>query len=471
MLDVYNLEQCQSAIVSVGGQIPNGLSLKLDKAGVNIIGTQANMIDNAEDRAKFSDMCDRQGIDQPKWAQLKSTEGAFNFADEVGYPVLVRPSYVLSGAAMNVAHTAGELSMCLDAAAKIDNDHPVVISEFIEGAREIDVDAVADGGVTIAVAISEHVENAGVHSGDATLVMPTQTVRADEIAKTKEITAKMASALNISGPFNMQLIAKDGEVKVIECNLRASRSCPFSSKAVGADFIEKATRVMVGANTPEDDEKYGVLADPRLSLDAPPKPENFVAVKSPMFSFHRLSGADPSLGVEMSSTGEVGTFGATKEEAFLKSLLSTNFKLPKKSCLVSIQAGLREKFQPMIKRLVDQGFTLYATEETAATLKANHIPVTQLQWPDAAPEAGKNIVEVIRDREVELVLMFSNQLSVRKETNYAIRRLATDFNVPLITNVQVAEYLVSAMEAHKDGEGLQCKSMQDYWAMDNNGPC
>jgi carbamoyl-phosphate synthase (ammonia) len=466
VLDVQDLEQCRSTIVSVGGQIPNGLALDLDEHGVQILGTAPKMIDNAEDRSKFSDMCDRVGIDQPQWAPLTSKEDAFNFADKVGYPVLVRPSYVLSGAAMNVAYSAGELSMCLEATDHIDNDHPVVISEFIEGAREIDIDAVADGGMVIAVAISEHVENAGVHSGDATLVLPTQTIPQDEIVLVKEITAKMAAALEISGPFNMQLIAKEGTVKVIECNLRASRSCPFSSKSVGADFIEKATRVMVGANTPADDDKYGLLVEPKLQLDAPPRPVNYVAVKAPMFSFHRLSGADPSLGVEMSSTGEVGCFGRDKEEAFLKAILSTTFKLPQRKILVSIASELREPCWPTLQKLSIMGYELFATADTAASLRAKGIPVTQLHFAEEG--LSPSVDEAIKTRELELVLMFSNQMSVRKEANYQIRRLATDFNVPLITNVQVAEYLIAAIEKQRAGGLLDTKSLQEYWAEDGN---
>lgn len=468
VLDIYETEACSSAIVSVGGQIPNGLALPLDEAGVNIIGTSPAMIDTAEDRNKFSAMCDANGIDQPEWASLISNDAAFDFADKVGYPVLVRPSYVLSGAAMNVAYTPGELNACLTTAENVSSDYPVVISQYIENAREIDVDAVANKGQVIAHAISEHVENAGVHSGDATLVLPTQTISEEELALTKQTITKVAAALDISGPFNMQLIAKDGTVKIIETNLRASRSCPFSSKGIGSDLIEKSTRVIVGATSAEDDAKYGALVEPRLQLDAPPRPINYVAVKAPMFSFHRLAGADPSLGVEMSSTGEVGCFGRDKEEAFLKSMLSTGQRvpLPGKKLLVSIQSKLYDDFKPTLVKLSVMGFELCATEETATKLQSEGIDVTLLHWPETGIQP--NIDDAIRNKELEMVLMFSNQLSMRRETNYAIRRLATDFNVPLITNLQVAQYFIAAIEKMRQGYQLEDKSLQEYWQDDGN---
>ena len=468
ILDIYEAEACQSAIVSVGGQIPNGLSLPLEQEGVNIVGTTPTMIDTAEDRNKFSDLMDQWGVDQPKWASLTSQDAAFNFADLVGYPVLVRPSYVLSGAAMNVAYTPGELNRIVATAEAISSDYPIVISEFIEGAREIDVDAVANKGVVIAHSIAEHIENAGVHSGDATLVLPTQTISHDDLQKCKDTIAKVAQALEISGPFNMQLLAKDGKIKIIECNLRASRSCPFSSKAIGTDLIEKATRVIVGADTPEDDAKYGPLVEERLTLRGAPRPENYVAVKAPMFSFHRLSGADPSLGVEMSSTGEVGCFGANKEEAFLKAMLSTGATIPTKGgkILVSIQKEMRESFMPTLKKLSVMGYELCATEDTAEFLEDVGLEVTHLHWPESGQQP--NIDDAIRNKELSMVMMFSNQLSVRRETNYAIRRLATDYNVPLVTNLQVAEYFIKAIEQYRAGNKIQELSMQEYWEMDGN---
>ena len=470
VLDIYEAEECASAIVSVGGQIPNGLSLPLEQNGVNVIGTTPTMIDTAEDRNKFSDLMDQWGIDQPKWASLTSEDAAFNFADAVGYPVLVRPSYVLSGAAMNVAYTPGELNKIVSKAEAVSSEYPIVISEFVEGAREIDVDAVANKGQVIAHSIAEHVENAGVHSGDATLVLPTQTISEADLAKCKDTIAKVAEALEISGPFNMQLLAKDGTIKIIETNLRASRSCPFSSKAIGTDLIEKATRVIVGADTPADDELYGPLVEPRLTLEAGPRPENFVAVKAPMFSFHRLSGADPSLGVEMSSTGEVGCFGVHKEEAFLKAMLSTGATAPVvgSKILVSIESSLREEFTPTLRKLSIMGYELCATEETAGALQELGLEVTHLHWPESGMQP--NVDEAIRNKDLSMVMMFSNQLSVRRETNYAIRRLATDYNVPLITNLQVAEYFMNAIEATRAGKPLEDLSLQEYWELDGNVP-
>ena len=369
---------------------------------------------------------------------------------------------------MNVAYTPGELNRIVATAEAISSDYPIVISEFVEGAREIDVDAVANKGDVIAHSIAEHVENAGVHSGDATLVLPTQTISDDDLQKCKDTIAKVAQALEISGPFNMQLLAKDGKIKIIECNLRASRSCPFSSKSIGTDLIEKATRVIVGADTAEDDAKFGPLVEERLTLRGGPRPENYVAVKAPMFSFHRLSGADPSLGVEMSSTGEVGCFGADKEEAFLKAMLSTGATIPTKGgkILVSIQSTMRDSFMPTLKKLSVMGYELCATEETAKFLDDVGLEVTHLHWPESGQQP--NIDDAIRNKELSMVMMFSNQLSVRRETNYAIRRLATDYNVPLVTNLQVAEYFIRAIENQRAGNKIQELSMQEYWEMDGN---
>jgi len=380
----------------------------------------------------------------------------------------VRPSYVLSGAAMNVAYTPGELNQIVATAEAVSSEYPIVISEFVEGAREIDVDAVANKGHVIAHSIAEHVENAGVHSGDATLVLPTQTISAADLLKCKDTIAKVAKALEISGPFNMQLLAKEGKIKIIECNLRASRSCPFSSKAIGTDLIEKATRVIVGADDQASDDLYGPLIEPRLTLDAGPRPVNYVAVKAPMFSFHRLSGADPSLGVEMSSTGEVGCFGDNKEEAFLKAMLSTGQTVPIRGgkIMVSIQSSMREAFMPTLKKLSVMGYELCATEETALSLTEAGLEVTHLHWPESGLQP--NIDELIRTKQLQMVFMFSNQLSVRRETNYAIRRLATDYNVPLITNLQVAEYFIDAIEKMRAGNLLGNSSLQEYWERDGN---
>jgi carbamoyl-phosphate synthase large subunit len=420
VLDVYELEGCENAIVSVGGQIPNTLALKMGNTGVNVAGTSPKMIDTAEDRNKFSALCDSVGIDQPAWQLLASKEEALAFCERVGYPCLVRPSYVLSGAAMNVAYSAGELTGYLTEATKVSKEHPVVVSKFIENAREIDVDAVAKDGKVLLKAISEHVENAGVHSGDASLMLPPQTLDPADIAKVELITDKLAAALQITGPFNMQLIAKDGEVKVIECNLRASRSCPFSSKVLGVNFIELATKAMVGAEIEPMDVKPST---------------NYVGVKVPMFSFQRLKGADPALGVEMASTGEVACFGPNRYDAFLKAMLSTGMKLPTKNILVSMQERFFADAVPAVRKLQALGYTIFATEKTSAYLSTQGVDSTLLHYKETGREPC--IDEYIQNRDIELVLMFSNQFSQNILTNYAIRRLAVDYGVPLITNVQV----------------------------------
>ena len=454
VLDIYEVEKCDQAIVSVGGQIPNTLALEMGEADMNVAGTTPTMIDTAEDRNKFSDMCDRVGIDQPEWRMLTSTEDALAFAEKVSYPVLVRPSYVLSGAAMNVAYSEEELTSYLGDAAEVSGDKPVVVSKFIEDGREIDVDAVAQKGKVLLSTISEHVENAGVHSGDATLMLPPQTIDPAALKEIERITHLMAESLEITGPFNMQLIAKDGEVKVIECNLRASRSFPFSSKCLGVNFIETATKAMcsdeplepLGRTTPEKD---------------------FVGVKAPMFSFQRLKGADPSLGVEMASTGEVACFGETRHDAFLKALMSTGMKLPRSNVLVSIQERLRnDKILPTFQMLTELGYNLYATPSTAAFLTENGVANTQLDYPDKENYAvgADSIEEIISRGDIHLVLMFSNQFSERILANYAIRRLAVDYGVPLITNVQVAQMFAEAMKeagAVATGEAVNSKVVLD----------
>jgi len=452
VLDVYEQEGCEAAIVSVGGQIPNTLALKMGSTGVNVAGTSPTMIDTAEDRNKFSALCDRVGIDQPEWQLLTSQEDALAFCSRVGYPCLVRPSYVLSGAAMNVAYSEGELTGFLTEATQVSKEHPVVVSKFIENGREIDVDAVARDGKVLLHAVSEHVENAGVHSGDASLMLPPQTLDSADVAKVEEITHKLAAALEITGPFNMQLIAKDGEVKVIECNLRASRSCPFSSKVMGVNFIETATKAMVGA--PIDER-------------APEPPDNYVGVKVPMFSFQRLKGADPSLGVEMASTGEVACFGPDRHDAFLKAMLSTGMKLPKKNILVSMQERLFAEAVPAVRKLQELGYTLFATKKTSAYLEEQGVPVTMLNYAEDGVEPC--IDDYIQRGDIELVLMFSNQFSQNILTNYAIRRLAVDFGVPLITNVQVAQLLADSLEATStdiakpNGVGLDPRSLHEWY--------
>jgi carbamoylphosphate synthase large subunit len=327
VLDIYEAEGAAGVIVSVGGQIPNNLALPLHKHRVKVLGTSPESIDSSEDRSKFSALMDSIGVKQPAWRALTSNADALAFAASVGYPVLVRPSYVLSGAAMNTAYSDEALSRILDNAVEASPEHPVVITKFLEDALEIEFDGVADKGVVVAHAVSEHVEPAGVHSGDATLILPPQTLSPYYVDAVKRIAAKVAAALAITGPFNMQLLAKGAEVLVIECNLRASRSFPFVSKTVGADFIAAATRVMLGMDVSRDG-----LPD----LSAAPRPTNYVGIKAPMFSFTRLRGADPVLGVEMASTGEVACFGADTHEAFLKALLAANFELPKEGILLTL---------------------------------------------------------------------------------------------------------------------------------------
>jgi len=432
ILDVYEREGCDQAIVSVGGQIPNTLALQMYHCGVVVAGTSPKMIDTAEDRNKFSALCDQIGIDQPEWQLLTSADEALAFCEKVGYPCLVRPSYVLSGAAMNVAYSAEALVGFLSEAVEVSRDHPVVVSKFIENGREIDVDAVAQDGRLLLKAISEHVENAGVHSGDATLMLPPQSIGFREVNLVEEITHKLAEALEITGPFNMQLIVKDATVKVIECNLRASRSCPFSSKVTGINFIETATKAMIGV-------------EQLLPQEPPPVREPYVGVKAPMFSFQRLKGADPSLGVEMASTGEVACFGPNRYDAFLKALMSTGMKLPRSKILVSMQEQLQAEAVPALQKLDTLGYELFGTEKTAKYLQERGLPVTLLHYRESQLEPC--IDDLILRRDIELVCMFSNQYSKRTLTNYALRRLAVDYGVPLITNIQVAQLFADSLEA------------------------
>ena len=334
VLDIYSKEDSQGVVVSMGGQIPNNLALPLHRAGVKVMGTSPLMIDRAEDRQKFSQIIDELDLQQAEWKELLDIASALKFAEKVGYPVLVRPSYVLSGAAMNVAYTADKLTEYLLEATGVSPDHPVVISKFINGGREIEMDGIAQNGLVKGCAIHEHVENAGVHSGDATLMLPTQTVSEYVLARIEEATQKIVAKLEITGPFNIQFIAKDSDVLVIECNLRASRSFPFISKTMGVDFIEAASRLMVGAS----------VEDMNLpTIGTRNRPARYVGVKAPMFSFTRLGGADPILGVEMASTGEVACFGVDVHEAFLKAMLSTGFKLPEKSIALTVPRDLLEE--------------------------------------------------------------------------------------------------------------------------------
>jgi carbamoyl-phosphate synthase (ammonia) len=444
VLDIYQRDNADGVIISVGGQIPNGLALPLDGAGVKILGTPAAMIDNAEDRKKFSNALDEIGVQQPRWSELTSTESALDFAKEVGYPVLVRPSYVLSGAAMNVAWSDEQLRACLAEAADVSQDHPVVISDFIEGAVEIEMDGVAKDGEIIAAAIHEHIENAGVHSGDATLVLPAQSLSAYQKQRVRDASRKIAKRLNITGPLNIQFVAKGVDVMCIECNVRASRSFPFVSKTMGVDFIEAATRAIMGADT-------SVMNLP--DLETRNRPANFVGVKAPMFSFTRLRGSDPVLGVEMASTGEVACYGATKEEAFLKALISTGFQMPKKNILISVQGSLMDEATHCAYQLHELGYKLYATPKTAEALQKNQVPCEVVGYPT---EKGGDLitsVEMIKSKDIGLVINIPTHESTRLEDNFLMRRTAVDFGVPLLTNMKLVQCFTDAVYMNNMSEG------------------
>jgi carbamoyl-phosphate synthase large subunit len=446
VLDIYEKESPEGVIVSVGGQIPNILAMKLHKHGVKIVGTSPEQIDNAESRHKFSAILDREGIDQPAWEELTSLDSAKNFCDTVGYPVLIRPSYVLSGAAMSIVLSEDELESFLKKASDISSEHPVVITKFITDAREIEVDAVADNGELFAYAISEHVENAGVHSGDATIVLPPQRLYLETMRRIKMITRKIAKALEITGPFNMQFIAKDNEVKVIECNLRASRSFPFVSKVLKQNFIDIATQLMIG-------EKPNRIDKSSFDLD-------YVGVKAPQFSFTRLKGSDPVLGVEMSSTGEVACLGDDFNEAFLKSVLSIGFKIPEKGILIST-GPLRKKanFLEEMKMLQSLNLEFYGTQGTSDFYAENGFKVNPLNRPYTKEEP--NILTYMEEGKIDLVINIpKNNEKMELDSDYFIRRKAIDLNIPLITNIQVAKRFVKAIYYSKDK--LEVKSWSEY---------
>ena len=446
VLDIYEKESPEGIIISMGGQIPNNLAMRLHKQNVRILGTSPLSIDNAEDRHKFSALLDRLKIDQPEWAESKSIDEAEKFADKAGYPVLIRPSYVLSGAAMSVAADKKELEQYLQKAVDVSKEHPVVISKFITNAKEIEIDAVAQNGELVIYAISEHIENAGVHSGDATMALPPQYTYQETIRKIKDITKKIAKTLEITGPFNIQFIAKENQIKVIECNLRASRSFPFVSKVTKHNFIGIATKAMLGLDTKG---KYNTM-----DLD-------YVGVKAPQFSFSRLHGADPVLSVEMASTGEVACIGNDLNEAFLKSLLSVGFVMPKKTILLSTgpiknKAYLLES----IKQLAQMGFELYATEGTARFLEENMIKASVLNWPLDKKEP--NALTYLKERKIDLVINIPKSYEEEEITNdYLIRRKAADFNIPLLTNAQVAKLFVDSI-SKKKMEDLEIKSWEEY---------
>ena len=447
VMDIIELEAPKGVIVSTGGQIPNNLAMRLHGQHVNILGTSPESIDRAEDRQKFSTMCDELGIDQPRWSELTSIEDIYHFVDKVGFPVLIRPSYVLSGAAMNVVSNKDELLHFLELAAEVSKDHPVVVSEFIEQAKEVEIDAVAQEGEVKAYAISEHVEFAGVHSGDATIVFPAQKLYIETIRRIKKIARSIAKELNISGPFNMQFLAKDNDIKVIECNLRASRSFPFVSKVLKYNFIDMATRIMLG-------EKVEALNKSVFDLD-------YVGVKASQFSFARLLKADPVLGVDMASTGEVGCIGENYYEAILKSMLSVGHRIPKKNILIS-SGPLRSKVELInsTRMLIEKGFTIYSTEGTAKFFKENGIDVNILYWPDEDKEP--NIMEYLHDRKIDLAINIPKNHTKRELDNgYKIRRAAVDYNIPLITNARLASAFIYAI-CKVDPSEIAIKSWDEY---------
>ena len=447
VLDVIDLEQPRGVIVSVGGQIPNNLAMKLHRQGVPVLGTSPVDIDRAENRDKFSAMLDKLGIDQPAWRALTSFEDVKEFVDEVGYPVLVRPSYVLSGAAMNVCYDDEELHRFLNMATEVSKEFPVVISKFMTETKEIEFDAVADKGEVVEYAISEHVEYAGVHSGDATMVFPAQHIYFSTIRQIKKIAHKIAAELNISGPFNIQFLAKNREVKVIECNLRASRSFPFVSKILKRNFIETATKIMLDApyQKPEKSE---------FDIDR-------IGVKASQFSFARLQNADPVLGVDMSSTGEVGCLGDDLNEAMLNALIATGYSIPKDAVLIS-SGGAKGKVSLLepAQQLMKNGYTIYATAGTAKFFNDNGVKATAVAWPDE--EGDCNVMDLISQHKVGLVINVPKNHTSRELTNgYKIRRGAIDHNIPLMTNVRLAKAFIEAFTALKLDD-VKIKSWQEY---------
>ncbi|KAK7154444.1 hypothetical protein R3I94_007692 [Phoxinus phoxinus] len=443
ILDITQQEGCTGCIVSVGGQIPNNLAMPLHLNGVKILGTSPPQIDRAEERSVFSSILDDLGVGQAPWRALSSLEEAVSFASNVGYPCLLRPSYVLSGSAMNVVYGEDEMKRFLEEATQVSQDHPVVITKFVCGAREVEVDAVARMGKVLAHAITEHVEDAGVHSGDATLILPTQTISQGALEKVKTATQKIAKTFEISGPFNTQFLVKGNDVMVIECNLRASRSFPFVSKTIGVDFIDVATRVMVGE--PVDESHLPSLENPIIPID-------YVGIKAPMFSWPRLREADPVLRCEMASTGEVACFGPNIYSAFLKAMLSTGFKLPQKGILIGIQHSFRPNFLSTAHQLHEEGFKLYATEGTSAWLNANDVPTTPVAWPSHETNNTplRSISRLVSEGHIDLVVNLPNNNTKFLKDNFQIRRMAVDYGVPLITNFQVVKLFAEAIRYSSD---------------------
>ena len=447
VMDVLELENPHGVIVSTGGQIPNNLALRLDAQNIHILGTSAQSIDNAEDRGKFSAMLDRIGVDQPEWRALTSLEDINSFVDKVGFPVLVRPSYVLSGAAMNVCSNQEELERFLQLAANVSKKHPVVVSQFIEHAKEVEMDAVAQNGEIIAYAISEHIEFAGVHSGDATIQFPPQKLYVETVRRIKRISREIAKALNISGPFNIQYLAKDNDIKVIECNLRASRSFPFVSKVLKINFIELATKVMLGLPVEKPEKNL-------FELD-------YVGIKASQFSFNRLQKADPVLGVDMASTGEVGCIGSDTSCAVLKAMLSVGYRIPKKKILLS--TGTPKQKVDMLeaaRMLQKKGYDIFATGGSSKFLTENGVENTRVYWP--SEEGHPQALEMLHKKEIDMVVNIPKNLTAGELDNgYKIRRAAIDLNIPLITNARLASAFINAF-CTMDIDDIAIKSWEEY---------
>ena len=446
-LDIFSLEQPKGVIVSTGGQIPNNLAMRLYRENINILGTHPTFIDQAENRHKFSAMLDSIGVDQPLWQELSSIADILAFTEKVGFPVLIRPSYVLSGAAMNVVSNKDELEHFLNLATQVSKQYPVVVSKFLTDSKEIEMDAVADKGEIIVYAISEHIEFAGVHSGDATIMFPPQKVYVETLRRIKKISRQIAVKLQISGPFNIQFLAKDNSIKVIECNLRASRSFPFVSKVLKTNFIDYATRIMLGEKVEKPNKSL-------FDID-------YIGVKASQFSFSRLSKADPVLGVDMASTGEVGCIGDDYYEAILKAMLSVGYKIPKKNILIS-SGPMRSKTELLEsgQLLIDNGYKIFATKGTHDFYLKNDIKSTIVHWPDVKKEP--NVYQLIRNKKMDLVINIPKDLTQKELSNdYTIRRAAVDFNTPLITNARLASAFIYAITRYKPEE-LIVKSWDEY---------
>jgi carbamoyl-phosphate synthase large subunit len=448
VMDILEMENPHGVIVSTGGQIPNNLAVRLDEHHIPLLGTSAQSIDNAEDRHKFSAMLDRIGVDQPRWKELSTLDEVNAFVEEVGFPVLVRPSYVLSGAAMNVCSNQDELARFLNLAANVDKRHPVVVSQFIEEAKEVEIDAVADRGEIVMYAISEHIEFAGVHSGDATIQFPAQNLYVETVRRIKRISRRIAKELHISGPFNIQYLAKDNEIKVIECNLRASRSFPFVSKVLKINLIDLATRIMLGLPVRKPDKN-------EFDLD-------YVGIKASQFSFNRLQKADPVLGVDMASTGEVGCIADDTSEAILKSMLSVGYRIPEKRSILLSTGASKQKAAMLdaVRLLYKKGFNLYATGGTHRFLEENGIESTQVYWPsdDRQPQA----LTLLHQRQIDMVVNIPRDLTAGELDNgYKIRRAAIDLNIPLLTNARLASAFINAF-CTLDLNDIQIKSWEEY---------